>query len=421
MANFIGINALTHIAEQYESQIIMGASYFRPSEFQRLGINVISGVQFKNIKTVMARKGGTTRRKVVGSPVENKIGFLKERTLTAKLTWNRYKDNRDNYVETPYQVEGSAEFSYPMSEAAFLAITANYGEDLYNNLWFGAIANESVSGKEALSLFDGFHTCIAQDIEDGVISTTVGNLVASGEVGDFDAPSTTTDFAAWTHFEAFWAKWSPALKTQPDVLVYCSIEAGAAIAAAYANKWHGNQGVNYLGDGNFKVMEYPKVTFCPDDNYGSGDRLIATVKGNLEYGVNSEDSRTKIVVKEGSDDDTEDIIFQVQSIQGARVLNPFASQFCMTNHNIAPVIIAGDYQKSTYDVTPNDAAKGTVTVNGAAPVAGKEYPEGTILTLNATAKSGYVFKNWSNGATTAEITVVTPGVAAAITAIFAAQ
>jgi len=412
---FIGIENLTHIADQYSSQIIMGASYFRPEEMERLGFNVISGLQFKNTKTVMARKGGTTRRKVVGETVANKIGYLEERVLTAKLTWNRYYDNRDNYVETPYPVEGSAEFSYPLSEAAFLAITANYGEDLYANLFFGDLDNEEVKGKEALSLYDGVHTYLRHDIEAGNISKALGNLVHCDAL---DAPTDSHDYAAWTAFEAWWAGLSPALKSAKEVLVYCSSETGVTLANAYANKWHGNHGVVYTGTGNFTVPEHQNVEFAPSDIFGRGDKLYASVPLNFEYGVNSLDSRSKIVVREGSDKDTEDIMFQVQSIQGVRVVNVHASQFAMSDGTVQEVTVMGDYTKDTFTVGVSDTAAGSVTVNGAEPDNTVEYPEGTTLTLAATANSGYVFKGWSNGKTDAEITVVTKGQPEAIMAVF---
>lgn len=417
---FIGIDALTHIADQYSPQIIMGASYFRPEEMDRLHIQVISGLQYKNTATIMARKGGTTRRKVVGTPVENKIGFLKERVLVAKLTWNRYKDNRDNYVETPYQVEGSANFSYPMSEAAFKAITANYGEDLFANLFHGSLANDENGDKGALSLFDGFHTLIAHDVEDGLISKELGNLV---ECEALTAPASATDFAAWTAFENWQAGWNGSLKNQEKVIVYCSTKTAVILAKAYANVWHGNHGVDYVVINgkktiNFTVPEYPNVEFAPSDIYGEGDRLIATVPNNLQYGVNSEDSRSKITVRMGSDEDNEDVIFQVQSIQGARVLNPLASQFCMSNGSIAEKVVLGDFTRATVIVNSSDTKLGTVTVDGQPNDPTKDYAANTTLTLKATPVGTNKFVRWSNGKTDAQITVVTNGFPAAYTAIF---
>lgn len=422
MADFIGKAALQHIADNFSSQIIMGAAHFRPEELDRMGIKITSGVQFKDTITVMNRKGGTTRRKVVGQTVANTIGYLEERPLVARLTWNRYWDNQDSYIETPYQVPGSAEYSYPMSEIAFKAIMANYGEDVFACLFWGDESyDKDDEEKGRLSLFDGFITYINKDINKGRISQANGNLVHTNAI---IAPQSATDFAAWTIFENFWtSNVHPALKTSPSVKVLCSAETGVALANAYANKWHGNNGVQWLDNGNFKVPEYRNVEFVPSSYYGIGDRLLVYVDQNLEYGVNSLDSRNKIIVQtDFSDRDALDVAFQVQSVQGVRVINVNPSHFCITDGTLQEgVVFQGDYLKDTFVVGVNNADGGSVTVNGAAPDNTKEYAANTTLALAATPKSGYEFVQWSDGDKNATRNVVTNGQPAALIAFFAAS
>lgn len=418
---FIGLNNLQHIADKFEPNVIQGPAYFAPEVMERLRINVITGVQFKNTKVVLARKGGTTRRKVVGKEVENKIGYLMERPLVAKLTMNRYKDNRDNYIETPFPIADASAtaFSYPLSEAAFEAVMKNYSDDLLANMFFGDMANEDVEDMEYLSLYDGYHTLINADIAAGLISEANGNLIPCEAI---DVPTDVDDFAAWTAFYGWYSKWSKALQRQ-EVVVYCSVKTGMAIATAYTNKFHGNATVvTYTDDGDFKVKELPKVTFIPTPDWGEGDRMVATIPGNFEYGVDTLNSHNNIYVQQGSDRDAEDIIFQVQSVQGERVLNVLPSVFAVSTGSIANpdnVTKTGDYQKDTYTVTSSDTKLGTVTVNGATPDNTKEYAAGTTLKLKATATSTNKFVKWSNGATDTDISVVTPGYPDAIVAIFA--
>lgn len=422
MSQFIGKAALQHIADNFSSQIIMGAAHFRPEELDRMGIKITSGVQFKDTITVMNRKGGTTRRKVVGQTVANTIGYLEERPLVARLTWNRYWDNQDSYIETPYQVPGSAEYSYPMSEIAFKAIMANYGEDVFACLFWGDESYDKDDEQYGrLSLFDGFITYINKDINKGRISTANGNLVHTNAI---IAPQSATDFAAWTIFENFWtSKVHPALKTAEKVKVLCSAETGVALANAYANKWHGNTGVQWLDNGNFKVQEYRNVEFVPSSFYGIGDRLLVYVDQNLEYGVNSLDSRNKIIVQtEFSDNDALDVAFQVQSVQGVRVINVNPSHFCITDGTLQEgVVFQGDYLKDTFVVGVNIAAGGSVTVDGAAPDNTKEYAANTTLALAATPAAGYEFVQWSDGDKNATRNVVTNGQPAALIAFFAAS
>lgn len=415
---FIGKDALTHIAETFMPQIIMGAAYYNPAEMERLGIKVISGVQFKHTKVIMARKGGTTRRKVVGQTNFNTIGFLKERELVAKLTWNQFMDNIDSYTETPYHADGSQDYSYPLSEVAFQAITATYGEDLFNNLFFGAIDNENVEGKESLSLFDGYHTLIARDIEDGIISEAVGNLV---DCGALTRPVSETDTTAWDSFVAWQLQWHAGLKAK-EVRVLCSVEVGLAITEAYENKHRSHKNVTVKPNGNFVVADYPRIEFAPSDVYGKGERLIATVVGNLEYGVDSENAKNSVSVEVGGHMDHKNVSFQIESIQGARLFNPLPSAFCMSDGAISECIVSGDYTSARVIVTAENDEQGSVTVNGKTPDNTTDYAPNTTLTLVATPAAGYTFKNWSDGDTNATRTIVTNGlVDMAYTAIFQAE
>ena len=66
---FIGQEAVTKVAEQVGTQIIMGPAYTDPDLIARLGIQVISGLQFKRTDTMLIRKGGFNPRSHMGSDV----------------------------------------------------------------------------------------------------------------------------------------------------------------------------------------------------------------------------------------------------------------------------------------------------------------------------------------------------------------
>lgn len=418
---FIGREALTHVAEQVGKQIIMGPAYEDPELLDRLGISVISGVQFKKTDHLLVRKGGTTRRKKVGTPVENKIGFLKERTLIAKLTWNRYKDNIDNYVETVFGTDGKPGGDYPMSTVAVEAILKSYAEDLKSNLFFGDMENEDSldEDKQKLSLYDGFHTDMAHDIADGIISVQNKNLIPC------DAISAPTDAHDSTPFDTaleWYTKWDGRLRQQKLVKLHVDILRGLYIAQGYANKYHGNAKVNYLPNGNFTVPEMPRVEFCPSDAWGVGTRMMATIPGNLQYGVDSENNQSFVKTQFGSDEDAQDVIFQIQSIQGTRIMNPLPSAFVMSDGSIAENVINGDYENSKLVVTLDGADAGAkVQVNGQDYPKALEFAPNALITLKAvegSAEGHKVFKQWSNGKTEKEITITATGMPMAITAFY---
>ena len=419
MENFIGISALQEIAKKFSPQIVVGAAHFRPDVFTRMRIKVETGVQYQAIKTIMLRKGHTTERKVVGEKLNSTIGYMVERKCVARLAWNHYTDNKDKYVELAIvDAADNTKFNYPLSEVAMMSAIANYGEDLFDCLWHGddTIDKADLSNpKRYLHLYTGFITYLANDIAAGLINAANGNLVT---IGAIDAPATKDDADAYNQFVSFRDKWHSNLQNAQSVLVYCTEATGFNIARAYKNANGGYEGVKYNADGSYKFPEWNNITVVPESSLGIGDKLIATVPDNFEYCVDSLNSRSGIFVKEGSSDDYFDINYQVQSIQGTRVLNINASYFCMTTGSLVPKDIAGDYTKDLFVVSVNDEALGSVTVGGNAPDNTVGYAANTSLELKATAKSGGAFVMWSDGVTSATRTVVTKGQPGGVIAIF---
>ncbi len=413
---FIGIENLTHVKDQLQSNIIMGPAYYSEDELKRMAIKVITGVQFKNTATVFDRKGGTARRKVVGDRKSSNLGYMSERTLEAEIVWDHYDGCEDDFQEkpVPLNIEGSAQFHFPETEEWINQIGAQFSDNVFACLWHGDVDAEAPE----MALYNGFHTNIDKDIASGAISAAKGNLIACDAL---DEPSGEGDASAWNTFKAWYDQWHPALK-RAEVMVYMSVAYGNYIADGYEQKHRSIKGVEYV-DGNFKVKELPKVTFCPSDDFGTGTRMIATVKGNLEFGVNSEDSRSSVSIMHGDPTpggDHKAISFQIQGIFGTRVLRVNAAKFCTNGGTVNSVYFSGDYQKDSFTAVANIAAAGTVTVSPA-PVNG-EYAKGTTLTLAAVAAEGYQFVRWQGAvnSTSATVNAVTKGEPEGVIAIFEA-
>lgn len=416
-AKFIGTEALQEIANKYHKEIVMGAIHFRPDVFDKMKIQISIGLQFKDTRTMMNRKGHTTVRKEVDNPVRNTLGYLEERKMVGHLSMNRYIDNKDNYNELAIvDTTDNVTYTYPLSEMAFNTAVNNYGEDVFDCLFHGDDTIDKDASNKHLRLYTGFITYLRQDITMGRINKAFGNYVS---VASIDEPADTTDIEAWKIAKDFRSKLSSSLRNAPEVMWYCDEVRGAAMADGYGNSKGNNRGVIYNEDGTYRFPEWKNITVCPESSFGEGDLMIATTPYNFEYGVDTEDSRSSVSARIGSDTDHTDISFQIQSIQGTRVMNVNASNFCMTNGTLLPVGCAGDYTKDTYFVSVNDATMGSVTVNDAAPDSTIEYASGTALTLKATAKEGFEFVRWSNDSTTAETTVTTKGQPGAMVAMFA--
>ena len=422
-ANFIGLDALQHVAEQVSKEILMGPGYTDAAEMDRLGIDIVSGVQFKRISHILLRKGGTTRRKDVHTKIDSEIGFLKERTLVAKLAWDHFTDGIDRYVETVFGTD--AQGQYPLSTEAATAVLTTYADNLAACLWNGDISLDDGSDnkpahEQALALYDGFHTCVKHDIEDGIISEENGNYIHCDSI---DAPVDTDDTTPYDNFIAWHRKWDARLRKQ-ETRVYMNETTAFNIASGYANKYHGNFKVEYEQGGNFKLPGLSKVTICPVSDFGEGDRMYATIDKNFVYGVDSLDNQTYVGVKLGTDDDMRQIQFQIQSIQGALgPRNPFKYAFCMSDGTLASTdYVAGDYDNTnlvvTVAATDGSTPDGTVKVDGTAYTEPVETTINQVLSVEAVDGASYKFVNWSNGKTDRKIQITATGLNMGLTAFF---
>lgn len=420
--DFIGLDALLHVAEEVSKEIVMGPGYSDAEEMDRLGIDIVTGVQFKRTFHLFIRKGGTTRRKDVHREVNSEAGFLKERTLVAKLAWDKFPGNIDDFCETVFGTDAQGQF--PLSSQAVEAILKDYADNLAANLWFGNIAlddgEDSVPARDqAMALYNGFHTCIQQDIEDGLISEANGNLIHCDAI---TAPVDSDDSSPYDIFIAWYMKWDERLRKVPT-RVYMNETTAMNIAAGYANKFHGNFRVEYNQGDNFKLPGLSKVSLCPISGFGEGDRMYATIDKNFVYGVDTQSNQQYVSVRLGSDRDHRDLSFQIQSIQGSGIKSFLRSALAVSDGTlVAPEYVAGDYDNTKLVVTlaGTDGQKpdGTVKVNSTTYTKPLDTTPNQILTLEAADGTNYKFDSWSNGKKDKNIQLTATGMNMGITAFF---
>ncbi len=420
--DFIGLDALQHVAEEVSKEIVMGPGYSDAEEMDRLGIDIVQGVQFKRTFHLFIRKGGTTRRKDVHREINSEAGFLKERTLVAKLTWDKFPGNIDDFCETVFGTNAQGEF--PLSSQAVEAILKDYADNLAACLWFGDISldngDDSVPAHEqAMALYNGFHTCIKQDIEDGLISEANGNLIPCEAIAE---PADNNDSTPYDNFIKWHAKWDERLRKVPT-RVYMNEATAMYIAAGYANKFHGNFRVEYNQGDNFKLPGLSKVTLCPISGFGEGDRMYATIDKNFVYGVDTLSNQQYVSVRLGSDRDHRDLSFQIQSIQGCGLRSFLRSAIAISDGNLTSTeYVAGDYihTKLVITVAGTDGQKsdGTVKVNDETYTNPVDTTPNQIITLEATDGATYKFDGWSNGKKDKKIQITATGMNMGLTAFF---
>lgn len=407
---FIGTKNLEEVATKVGSQVILGPAYTNPRLFERLGVKVLTGVKFKAVDYLLVGKGGTARRKDVHPTLNTSAGYLKERKMIAKLVWDHFTMNVDDFVETPFSQGANGPVSFPLSEAALEKKLNGFALQLDANTFWGDTSKDengdASDADAAMALFDGFNVLVAHEIEAGAISEKMGNLVKCKAI---TRPADNNDTAAFDNAYEWYLKLSPALRKNPaGFKIWVSTLVGSYIAQAYANRSHGTIKVNYNEDGDFSVPEMPRVTFVVTDEYGVGDRLTATIADNFVYGVDTENDKTFVSTKVGTDADHRAVTFQIQAIQGTRLDNPLKEAFAISDGSLVSDAYLGEYIKEDLTIGFN-ATAGSVEVDGAAYSEPIELEFNKVYTLEAKAQTGYKFDHWSNGAKDAKISIVSKG------------
>ena len=370
----LSLAEITLLTNHLQEEILESPAIINQGVLNELGINTITGVEFKDTQFIALRKGGTTRPYVNGSSINSEIGKLIERELEVKTSWNRVVDNIQNYREKePYHIDAESFEGLPNSTQQIKMISTEYAEDVFSPIWFGKYdaTDPTASGATAtgtpLDLYDGIFTKILNKINDeytmtagtgGAIdySDTTKYTVKSGVTPEF-VPATqivtsgafidvteATKTANWEAFLGFINGLPTKLrKAANGVYVYCSDATKARIMDSYCRTYPAltPETVGELGVG---FMNLPKVKLLSHPVLGAGDMLLATTEGNFDFGIDSLNNMNKIQTGL-MESDFNNVIFQIQSTQGTRVRYFDAAHLAWNGlENTADTTLTGDYQ-----------------------------------------------------------------------------
>lgn len=380
--------------------LIESPALLNASIFEKLSIKVLTGTEFQRTQMLFRRKAGEARQYKEGSTIKSKLGYIEERKLEVKQAWARYYENLQKFREKePFSILGSNQsYNAPVSEMIIRNIGKQYSEDVLNNMFFGKFANGSES---PMGLYDGYWTQIDREINSGMISTANMNYVTTEPIVNQPSASvgeTYGTFVKWVE------SWHPALRDAESVIVYCSPECKRLIVSDYMKVYTGFQKESNASNA-FRLFDMPNIQLVSHAAMGRGDRMIATVPLNLEFGLDNENDWNSVSM-DHAEDDHNILIFQIQSTQGVRILDTSARKFCVNSGtNVQIEGLVGDYQKNSLTVITNDKTMGTVTVS---PVK-TEYTEGESITMTPVAKSDHAFVKWSDNAISNPRTIIYSG------------
>jgi len=335
----IDITLLTETAIRYQKDLMYLPYAVLAEKLGIHGINLLPGIQNKDIVTNFLRKQGLAKPYEIGLEVDNSdVGKADERVLEVLKAYASVKDNINNYKKTvvgPDELLGKNQGKqHPWQLVMLMTIVRTFGEDLLDALFPG---ERDIEDQTPLGCFDGFDTLIDVDIAGGDISEALGNLVATGEIA---APVDNTDTDAYDKILAFWRSAHPRLR-EINSLLLVPYGIGDAYDSAYFNKHMYKPTIDIYGRIDLEGSA-GKCKIVRSTEMGSGQRIILTVPGNMDFGMNTLGDETFVQVRTPYEDPNE-IQFWIQGDYGARIRNVHRKALQINDGSPTANALSGDY------------------------------------------------------------------------------
>lgn len=303
------------------------------------GINLMPGIQNKDVITSFKRKSGIFRPYATDIEISHSdVGKAEEATLEVKQAFASVKDNIQNYrtisVGPDTLLGKNKSKKHPWQMVMLLAIVRTFGEDIIDAL-FPAIRD--ITDQSPTGAFDGFDTIIDAKIADGSIAAAHGNYVATGAIA---APADENDTDAADILLEFWRSAHPRFKEGKSQLLLPS-DIADHYDDAFFNKYKTKPIVDEY---NRSVLHGSggKCTIVRSTAMGTGQRIMLTAPGILDFGMDTMGDETFVQVRNPYEDPNL-VQFWIQGSYGTRIREVHEKVFQVNDGVPVANALSGDY------------------------------------------------------------------------------
>lgn len=392
MAYAFSISQIHTVKETVHPELVAKAYLLTDSMFEDLGFKVTTDVENIDTCYIFSRQGLQARPYVVGNVKASQLGRFVDNPAKVEPIVLHTSDSIERYKENgPFQETNVAE-SAPHTTFLLKELSGRFAEDVRANVFFGNLANKSLPEnadnqvKKGLSLFNGFYTIIAKRRTDGTISTANRNLIETGDINGKTAKE------VYEILTKFYGDLSAAMKKpEQKVYIYASDVFCRMAVKGYMETYP--QIAPTVLNAGWKFVEMPNISLVTSSAMGYGGQLIASVEKNLEFVCDNRENNALISIGQVN---TDLRVFDYQSNGRACVrIRDFAPEVFATNDAVNKYTeLPGDYIADIFTVSSSDEKEGKVAITS-----GQKdlYADGDIITVTATAESGFKFAGWSDG------------------------
>lgn len=398
MAYAINLSQVQTVTEQLHTDLVSRASMLNDKMLEDLKLTVTTDVENLDKLFLFNDKGLQARQYKQGAVKKVQLGKIIENPAKVVLAVTHPQDNVQKYREKePFHVNPDGTTNAEQTQFLLNKVSERHSQDVRANFFFGNEANAKLEEtaenqvKLGLSLYDGIYTKIAKAITNGTISEAIGNMV---KTGDLLAGSVTPE-AAYEKFKAMYQSLNDDLRAADELIAYVSSTLADKIIEGYMVK-HPQLAPATQQEG-WKFSQMKNLTLVTHSAMGKGSEIIFALPGILEYICDIRPGGQANITVERNSDDHNLFDYQIQTAQATRVRDYSPRVLCVNEQvNTPNNVPAGDYIADVFTVDTTDEQEGTAKITS-----GEKdlYAEGDIITVTATAKSGYKFAGWSDGAT----------------------
>ena len=398
MAYAINLSHVQTVTEQLHTDLVSRASMLNDKMLEDLKLTVTTDVENLDKLFLFNDKGLQARQYKQGAVKKVQLGKMIENAAKVVLAVTHPQDNVQKYREKePFHVNPDGTTNAEQTQFLLNKVAERHSQDVRANFFFGNEANAKLEETEAnqvklgLSLYDGIYTKIAKAITNGTISEAIGNMVKTGNL----LSASVTPEAAYEKFKAMYQSLNDDLRAADEVIAYVSSALADKIVEGYMVK-HPQLAPATQQEG-WKFSQMKNLTLVTHSAMGKGSEIIFALPGILEYICDIRPEGQANITVERNSDDHNLFDYQIQTAQTSRVRDYSPRSICVNEQvNTPNNVPAGDYIADVFTVDTTDDQEGTAKITS-----GEKdlYAEGDIITVTATAKSGYKFAGWSDGAT----------------------
>jgi len=334
----VDISSLQRAAVNYQKDIKMLPYAVMAQTLAEHGITLFPGVQNEDVIVSFLRKRGIAKPYAPGiTPADSDVGKVVESRLKVETAYASIVDNIKNYKEkvmiTPDEMLGSNKSKkHPFEMQIISAVIKTFAEDVLDALFN---AERDTTDESPMGLFDGFETKILAQIVSGDIAFHHNNY---RETPAFAAP--TTDYDAYTALRNWLRSANPYLLK--DAILIMPIQIARYFMDGLKNKTAQKAATfidfqEYLNEdvnGNIKVV---KSRFM-----GTGDRLILTAPGNMDFGMNTLGDETFVEINR-LEKDRNIVNYWLQAEYGVRIRSTHEKSFLTNDGALTANALSGDY------------------------------------------------------------------------------